>query len=65
MSQQQYIKTLQNELRKLNEKIDRKIMLGRTYKLEARQHRAILMKMRQHEQRGFFAKISSAFFTYA
>ena len=65
MSQQQYIKTLQNELRKLNEKIDRKIMLGRTYKLEAQQHRAILMKMRQHEQRGLFAKISSAFFTYA
>ena len=66
MSQQQYLKALHNELQKLNEKIDRKIMIGRNYSAYAKQHKQILMRIRRHEmprqeRPGIFTRISSIF----
>lgn len=62
MSQQQYIRALYDQLAQLNLIIDRKIMVGKSYKLEAKRHRAILMKIRKYKNPGFFDKLSSVFY---
>lgn len=61
MSKQQYIQTLRNQISRLNVIIDRKIMLGRSYRMEARRHRILLRKLRQHKNPGFFDRLSSVF----
>lgn len=61
MSKQQYIKTLYEQINRLNLVIDRKIMLGRTYKLEARRHKALLTKLRKFRNPTFFDKLGSLF----
>jgi len=61
MSQQQYLKTLQDQIRRLNLIIDRKIMLGWDYKAEARRHKLLVSKIRKHKNPGFFDKLSSIF----
>jgi hypothetical protein len=61
MSQKQYVTALYRQLERLNAIIDRKIMLGRTYKAEARRHRQILSKIRSHRNPSVFDKISSLF----
>lgn len=61
MSKAQYIKTIQDQINKLNVVIDRKIMIGRSYRAEARKHRVLLAKLRKHRNPGFFDKLSLAF----
>ena len=61
MSQKQYLKTLHDQIHRLNVIIDRKIMLGRNYRAEARTHRALLRKLRAHRNPGFFDTLSSLF----
>ena len=61
MSQKQYIQSLYDQLQRLNDKIDRKIMMGRAYKLEARQHRMIISKIRKHKNPGFFDRMFGTF----
>ena len=61
MSKEQYMKTLQDQIKRLNVIIDRKIMIGRTYRAEARQHRLLVAKLRKHRNPGFFDKLSSVF----
>ncbi len=56
MSRNQYLKTLHSELVQLNDKIDRKIMLGRKYAAEARRHRMILIKLRRHAKSPSFGQ---------
>jgi hypothetical protein len=62
MSQQQYIRTLYDQIARLNLIIDRKIMIGKSYKLEARRHKALLMKVRKFKNPGFFDRLSSVFY---
>jgi hypothetical protein len=61
MSQQQYIRALYDQLARINLIIDRKIMIGKSYKLEAKRHKAILMKIRKYKNPGLFDRISSVF----
>jgi hypothetical protein len=61
MSKQQYLKTLQDQINRLNLIIDRKIMMGRAYKAEARQHKLLLTKLRKFRNPGFFDKLGSVF----
>ncbi len=62
MSQQQYIRTLYDQIARLNLIIDRKIMIGKSYKLEARHHKALLMKVRKFKNPGLFDRLSSVFY---
>lgn len=61
MSKKQYIQSLQNQIVRLNLIIDRKIMMGRSYKLEARQHKLLLTKMRKFRNPSLFDKLVSVF----
>lgn len=61
MSREQYIKTLYDEIKRLNLVIDRKIMIGRTYKTEARRHKALLTKLKKHRNPGFFDRLYAVF----
>ena len=61
MSKDQYMKTLQDQIKRLNLIIDRKIMIGRSYRLEARKHRALVSKLRKHRNPGIFDRLSSVF----
>lgn len=60
MSQQQYISTLERQIRIINERIDAKIMSGQKYVEESRKHRMLLRKIREqkHETKtGFFGRV--------
>ena len=69
MSQQQYIQILQAELSRLNQEIDRKIINGELYMREARRHKEVLRKIKQHaSSSGFMSKVRATFkslFIYA
>ncbi len=61
MTREQYIKILQRELAKLNREIDMKIMSGENYSKEAKEHKIVLFKIREHNRKTFFSKIFSPF----
>ena len=62
MSQKQYLKILEKEINKLNQKIDLKILQGEDYKREARDHKLLLKKVRYHTERGLMQRIINLFF---
>lgn len=62
MSQTQYLKMLEREIQKINEKIDLKILKGQEYKREARDHKLLLRKVRYHTRQNFLQRIISLFF---
>lgn len=47
MSKQQFKSVLQDELNKLNEQIDLKVMRGLPYAREARRHRQVVTELRR------------------
>ena len=55
MSRNQYITSLENQLAKLNEKIDAKIMRGLEYRAESRQHKLLLQKLRGQKKSSLFS----------
>jgi len=57
MSQKQYLKMLEKEIKKLNEKIDMKILHGESYRKEAHDHKLILRKIRFNTRRNFFDRL--------
>ncbi|MBI2627375.1 hypothetical protein HYW72_00405 [Candidatus Nomurabacteria bacterium] len=56
MSQAQYLKMLEKEIQKINNKIDLKILQGEAYSKEARDHKLLLKKVRFHSRRSFFGR---------
>ncbi len=57
MSQQQYIKTIERELQKLNQRIDMKIISGESYTRESRRHKQLLRQIReQRNKKGMFGR---------
>jgi len=56
MTREQYLKIIERELHNLNKKIDVKILQGIDYAKEAREHKQLLHKVRQHSRRGFLGK---------
>ena len=61
MSQKQYIKLVEKELQRVNKIIDAKIMEGRDYRKEARDHKLLLRKMRYVARRNFFRNLGTKF----
>lgn len=57
MSQQQYKKALEQEIRKLNERIDMKILRGEHYGAESRRHKLLLRRMRAYSQKSFLSRV--------
>lgn len=61
MSQIQYLKMLEREIQIVNKKIDWKIIQGRDYLKEAKEHKLLLQKVRYHSRKNFFAKLFPSF----
>ena len=57
MSQAQYLKMLEKEIQKINNKIDMKILQGEAYFKEARDHKLLLKKLRYHTRKSFFSRL--------
>jgi len=53
MSREQYLKIIEREIHNINKQIDVKIIQGLDYKKEAREHKQLLRKVRQHKRKGF------------
>ncbi len=62
MSQSQYVRMLEKEIQKINKVIDRKIMQGKDYRREARDHRLMLRRMNYHNKRTFAQRMVNLFF---
>jgi len=56
MTREQYIKIIERELHNINKKIDVKILQGVDYAREAREHKQLLHKIRQHSRRGILGR---------
>ncbi|MFA6514850.1 MAG: hypothetical protein WCT42_01125 [Candidatus Paceibacterota bacterium] len=54
MSREQYLKIIEREIHNINKKIDDKIIKGIDYSKEAREHKQLLHKIRQHKRKGFW-----------
>ena len=57
MSREQYLKIVEREIHNINKKIDVKILHGMDYSKEAREHRQLLHKIRQHSRRGLLGNL--------
>ena len=56
MSQKEYVSALNQEIQKLNEVIDRKILGDISYAREARRHKQLLAKLRKEEARRLMSR---------
>ena len=61
MSQTQYLKMLEREIQKINQKIDLKIIQGEAYFKEARDHKLLLKKVRYHSRKNLFSRLFPSF----
>ncbi len=57
MTPQQYKKVLSAEIKKINQKIDLKILRGERYQEDSRRHRELLRKLARQRKRGFLDKL--------
>ena len=65
MSQSQYLKMLEREIQKINEKIDRKILQGQRYAKEAHEHKLLLKKVRYISRQNLFSRMFPRLHRYA
>ena len=63
MSHIQYLKMLEREIQRVNKKIDWKIIQGRDYFKEAREHKLLLQKVRYHSRKNFIKSYMTKFFS--
>lgn len=49
MSSKDFLKVVENELQRLNDRIDLKILKGRSYRKEAERHKFLLRELRRLE----------------
>lgn len=62
MSKNEYVKSLEKEIRKINRIIDIKILQGKNYFIESRRHKFLKRQILQYgQERGFFTKVLSLF----
>ncbi len=62
MTRNQYLKSLEAEIKKLNRRIDDKIMNGQNYFFESLRHRFLLNQLRKHQSRSFLDRLFPSFF---
>lgn len=63
MTQHQYTKKIQSELRKLNERIDSKILRGEQYAEDSKRHKILLTRIRK-QRKGFLARLIPSLFNF-
>jgi hypothetical protein len=54
MRKEQYLKIIEREIQRVNKIIDAKIIKGLDYKSEARIHKQLIHKIRQHKRKGLW-----------
>ena len=64
MKHTEYLKTLEKEIQKINKAIDQKIINGVDYFREARDHKLLIKKFRQHTRTPFFNKLFPSIFQF-
>lgn len=57
MSHEQYVKILREELQKVNEEIDLRIIRGEMYASQAHKHRMLIDRMRKHAKKTFVDRL--------
>ncbi len=62
MSRNQYIRSLEIELRKLNRRIDQKIMRGQSYFFESLRHKFLLKQLKKHQGDNILTRLFPSFF---
>lgn len=62
MSRNQYIKSLETELKKLNRRIDHKILRGENYFFESLRHKFLLKQLKKHQGEGILTRLFPSFF---
>jgi hypothetical protein len=60
MNRVQYLKIIEREIHNINKKIDVKILQGQEYKKEAREHKLLLAKVRQHTHKSLISRFFQA-----
>lgn len=58
MTTAQYQKSLQQELARLNRRIDMMIIQGQSYVVESRKHKMLLRQLRSMQGQSFFSRLS-------
>ena len=64
MSKNQYINSLEQQIKALNERIDAKIISGQEYVAESRKHRMLLQKIRsqrREQKKGLLGRVFPLF----
>lgn len=61
MTQTQYTKAIEQEIMRLNKRIDAKILKGEAYGVESQKHKALLQKIRYQKSSSFFTKFLFSF----
>lgn len=56
MTQTQYTKAIEQQLFRLNKRIDEKIMRGEAYSTESKKHKLLLDKIRSQRSHSFFTR---------
>lgn len=62
MTRYQCIKSLDSEIRKLNRRIDQKIMRGENYFFESLRHKFLLKQLKKHQSESLLTKLFPVFF---
>ena len=57
MTQRQYVDALEQEITRINQRIDQRILSGLGYDSEARRHKRLLGLTREMKRKTFFGKI--------
>lgn len=62
MTRNQYLKSIESEIKKLNKRIDDKILRGQNYFFESLRHRFLVSQLRKHQSEGILTKLFPSFF---
>jgi hypothetical protein len=61
MTQTQYTKAIEQELLRLNKRIDAKILKGEAYSMESKRHKLLLQKIRNQKTPSLFTRFLFSF----
>lgn len=62
MTRSQYIRTIESELKRLNRRIDQKILRGENYFFDSIRHKFLLKQLKKHQGDGILNRLFPAFF---
>ncbi len=62
MTRNQYIRSLESEIKRLNRRIDQKILRGENYFFDSIRHKFLLKQWKKHQGSGILTKLFPSFF---